>query len=205
VQAVIFQNQLTVAREQLVSSSRAFVVFAGLNAFAFNSPGDGLLKWNIAPIIENSGNTPTVGLKAKATSCFRKDDLPRDFSFPDPATESVPIVLGPRQKSALGSFEIPGVFLPQIEAGTAKVYIYGWGTYADIIKKWDDHHITKFCYLLNKFRGRPDDANSRIGYAPCWTHNCADAECDDQNTARANSEGQTDKVSCTVSVVIENR
>src|SRR5438874_672648 len=65
VQAVIFQNQLTVAREQLVSSSRAFVVFAGLNAFAFNSQGDGLLKWNIAPIIENSGNTPTVGLKAK--------------------------------------------------------------------------------------------------------------------------------------------
>jgi hypothetical protein len=146
--AVEATNRLANAAE---AGERAYVLFAGLEAFSFVPHEDpSLIKWNIAPLVENSGNTPTSDLRAKAISCYRTADLPRDFSFPDIAGDSVPIDLGPKQKMGIQGLEIPDAVLP-------------------------------------------------------GTHNCADAECDEQEKERPPANGERALVSCKAYAVLEKK
>jgi hypothetical protein len=146
-------------------------------------------------------------MTVKDFTCYRKDDLPRDFSFPNYTAETVPVILGPKQRTNVTGFSVLGEILAQIEAGVMKIYIYGEASYTDIIHGPDDPHVTKFCYLVNRFIGTPNNPNAKIGSSLCWTHNCADAECGRQQQEKASpkdSRSQTPP-ECTLSVVLEKK
>jgi hypothetical protein len=196
-------------REAYTAVQRAFV-FARELGFSVrgtddpNNPGRYPDFWWFAPIIENSGATPTKRLDiAVIATCFFPLNITFGFGplqslicqdFPaqgpsDPEETYVGkggkilhTVLGPKDTFSTGGFGITPDYLKQTAAAGKPTFYYGVIHYVDI---FDHAHITKFCFNIGYNQTAPNKGEPAIGLCLYW--NCIDDECEDDKN-RYNEE-----------------
>jgi hypothetical protein len=180
------ENANVTTKEALVSVQRAYVFTDSAEILAV-SDENGKTIADILPVkLENSGSTPTRGMKAHINWKFFPGVLPKDFRFPDmSAKDSVdePIVLGPKGSRSLITDPISTGVLEAVRLHQLHLYLWGWAKYRDI---FDDTPIrlTEFCYDVSVVQGgRAEQPVAVKGwifeYTQCVPHNCYDEECSD--------------------------
>ncbi len=92
-----------IARTALTRGSRAFIIPKDLTFFWHPNETTGKFWWELAPIWENAGQTPTRDMRINVNSYFESSQLPADFGFPPAPGESVPLFIAPKPRQG----EIP--------------------------------------------------------------------------------------------------
>jgi hypothetical protein len=169
-------------RKAYNAAYRSFVVSKGLSSsFIYDSTAQEN-QWRIYPAWENTGSSPTRDLQIFFNWCPRITDLPKDFTFPDLASTGgfAYTDLAPHETKLGLYYPMPTQLITVLQSHAAKFYFYGWATYHDIL---DDKtlHQTKFCRVVNDFKGSAGDPNSTFNIEQCGGgHDCEDHECDRQ-------------------------
>jgi hypothetical protein len=144
------------SREALVKSQRAFVRSIGfpwLWRADFGRPGK--YFYDITPVIENAGATPTVHMKIVVDYAIRETPLPDQFNFPY-RTGPADTLVGPRQTIGANHAEILDDDLLAIQNGTKFFYLWGTITYLDVFDG-TPLHTTEFCTQITRVLGNPLD------------------------------------------------
>jgi len=110
--------------------------------------------WRIRPEWENTGDTPTRGLRIYTDGILTTELLPDNH---DIRTAIVPEGTGlspPHSKMQGGPFPRFGTpsltpdELIKVREGNAFLYIWGWAKYRDVFRGTPEH-ITRFCFRIN--------------------------------------------------------
>jgi hypothetical protein len=109
------------------------------------------LRFEIRPVIKNTGQTPAHDVVMYARAVILPTALPPNFDFRAPADLSggSVMMLGPNQDRftsailprRLSFAELRGIFTAQ----TVRLYVYGTVTYRDAFKR---RRWTNFCYSI---------------------------------------------------------
>ncbi len=144
------------SREALVKSQRAFVRSNGFPWLWRPDIGrPGRYLYDIGPIIENAGATPTVDMKIIDNSVLRDTPLPDGFDFPY-GVEPGNALIGPHQPIGAGGVTILDDDLVAVQNGTKFFYIWGDITYRDVFEG-TPLHTTQFCTQITRVLGNPLD------------------------------------------------
>jgi hypothetical protein len=154
------EQSAKIAADALHKLERAFVVFKQMHrtgdAYRLDdAPGDDVRDKQFVPIaveLENSGATPTRGLRAQINFArFGKNGMPVNFAFPDVEADNDPVtfVIGPRATSRLASFGISFTTLELVHKGDAQGYMWGWVEYDDTFSD-TPRRRTEFCFRISK-------------------------------------------------------
>jgi hypothetical protein len=200
---IISRCSLNETRESYSAVQRAFVVVSGMKQEVNHDPNGKPISYSFAPVIRNSGNTPTKDLEFIAISPL--DEITgRGYDAnaplpPDPAEQfdnSVfhhdkgKYVLGPQDAlpPLIEPFPIDSSTFADIIGGRMGRFFYGAIRYRDIFEH-SPPHITKYCFTINNFKTGPGGflMSTREITAPSVTPiyamrnnwNCADTECDE--------------------------
>ena len=171
---------------------RAFVtnIRLALTDTGNNTPG--FSRWVIGPVIENSGNTPTINLRAVARTGIRAlgDHTPID----DPDNGFAEDEAAPMRQYIHSRFSVsPHAQTHVVDSGLTKE------THADMVKqRWEMiyagairyrdvfpgtiEHVTKYCYSMMAV-GVASDGSSVPVSARCPYWNCTDEQCEDDKHA----------------------
>ena len=185
-----------VASEALHSVQRAFVICKAIPDVTGITENGRVTSWLIKAPIQNSGATPTRGLRDKVNWVAPMYPLSDKYTFPDlppPHGQENPTAVSTiaPQETILGPtlFIDPRIIdefiaqhpLNQSKGGAKKgrlLYVYGWVRYHDIFKDTPER-LTEFCYQLSifqiSFQGGKGGGGSQWIYCP--KHNCIDDEC----------------------------
>jgi len=171
-------------REALESVQRAFVLPGDVDPTVIGNNSTQSVRfsfhWN------NSGTTPTKGLRTHVNYRWDIQALPNDFSFSDLWEEGrshvqTPALLGPKGSTAVDVGPVP----VQVVNGLVQHYyhlnFWGWATYRDVFRGTPEH-ITEFCYELIPFDVQTGKDSTTIKYRldNCTHHNCYDDECKEE-------------------------
>jgi hypothetical protein len=161
---------------------RAYVSASNFQHAALTDAARVVHHWVINPSWENSGNTPTKRMVNHVSWDVFDHEPPAGFAYPDmwaPGAPQirVPLVLGPKTTVQGEEVSIPVALLVASRQGaTARVYIWGWAEYNDMLPG-TPRHRTEFCVWLDP-RGDPTVPNAShiVGrfYGP---HNGSDDDC----------------------------
>jgi hypothetical protein len=133
-------------REALTAAQRAFVSvkdtsYAKLPNYLATTPTG--IRFIVA--WANSGTTPTKSLVTHVSWEAFTPDIPANFDFPDrgggPDTR---VLIGPKSSINMASLDIPIDVFQAVQAGTHRLYIWGWADYNDIFQG-TERHRTEFC------------------------------------------------------------
>ncbi|MGD0335031.1 MAG: hypothetical protein ABSA90_17535 [Xanthobacteraceae bacterium] len=181
------QAQLT--REAFIADKRAFVFAKGL--LSFYEPGNaGQFNWRLAPVWENSGDTPTRGMQIYTDCLLSNSRMPAtfDFTYTDPASPPGPGLLGPKMPGTGGqaphfpSAAITPQDILDIQGNRKFLYLWGWARYSDILPN-TPRRITRFCWQIFvagdplAFNPSVDPQSIRFSNVHQARGNCADDEC----------------------------
>jgi hypothetical protein len=150
------EDAAVVAREALNTTQRAFVRvvnFPWLWRPDIDRPGK--YFYDITPIIENGGNTPTVDMTIVINSALRDSILPDDFNFPY-GVEPGPSLIGAHQTIGAHRAIILDDNLLLVQKGEKFFYIWGTITYRDVFEG-TPLHTTEFCTEISTVFGNPLD------------------------------------------------
>ena len=141
-------------REALVKSQRAFVRLAAW-PWLWRSDLDrpGKFFFDITPILENAGTTPTADMQVTINTALRDTELPQDFDFPYVAKSSGTLI-GPHQTIGLDHAVILDDDLALVQKGKKFFYIWGRATYRDVFSG-TAMHTTEFCTQIVRVLGDP--------------------------------------------------
>jgi len=157
------KNSADTSREALVKSQRAFVRSAGFPWLwrpDFDRPGK--YFFDIGPIIENAGATPTVDMTTVVNFALRETPLPDGFDFPY-AVEPESTLVGPRQTIGASRVHILDDDLVAVQNGKKFFYIWGTIKYRDVFDG-TPLHTTDFCTQITRVLGNPlDPGDPAIG------------------------------------------
>ncbi|MES2000339.1 MAG: hypothetical protein V4446_13595 [Pseudomonadota bacterium] len=108
------------------------------------------LKFDVRPILVNSGHTPAHKINYWAKAAILDFPLPNDFVFTEPEnTIKSSMFIGAQQSLELNAMVddfVPDEEVENIKIGNSKrVYIWGIVTYIDV---FDEVHTTKFCHSI---------------------------------------------------------
>jgi hypothetical protein len=170
--------QAWIARDSEVVSNRALVISNSMRFVSYQDPSKPDREWQIWPVTENVGNTPTRSLRffSSLGICAGKppteDNIAQAFSkVPESAYERS--LIGPKS-------DINGITLTassiQVHCPIALI-AYGFVKYSDM---FGYPHITEFCDFMlsiDRFKDFPAGSPVRLESVPCQHHNCADDEC----------------------------
>jgi hypothetical protein len=150
------QQSADVAEKALVSTQRAFIRasnFPWLWRPDLDRPGK--YFYDITPILENAGNTPTKDLMLVVDSALRETPLPDDFTFPYRAIPA-PSLVGAHQTVGVNNAIILDDDLLSVKQGKKFFYIWGTATYRDVFDETPEH-TTEFCTAIGRVIGDPLD------------------------------------------------
>jgi hypothetical protein len=187
-----------ISRENAIAAYRAFVFFspalAPLIALKQKSTDANILSWRFGVPMENSGATPTSGMRNHVSDYPSLGVLPANFRYPDMGdTTEIRTVLGPKQTLNSAALDVdPNVLarvqsrLAGVENQTQRLYFYGWACYHDTLKG-TPQRVTKFCYEVTGIFGdplKPPSRNNIVGanLSLCPRYNCSDEDCDKDPT-----------------------
>jgi hypothetical protein len=161
-QLVIAKQSAETSREALVKSQRAFVRALGypwLWRPDFDRPGKYL--FDIAPLIENAGSTPTVDMTIITDYALRDTPVPDGFAFPY-RDQPGNTLIGPKQTIGANHAIILDEDLLAVQNGTKFFYIWGTVIYRDVFYGTPDH-TTEFCTQITRVLGNPLDPRNPKG------------------------------------------
>jgi hypothetical protein len=180
--AFVSQETAHFAHESYISTGRAFVSVTKLAVQAAYGPSDPKQPegWTFAPIVENSGPTPTRSLELLAGVQSTGDPTgPKDPLIAFPTATSIKLVVGPHTAVTLPITTNSGLLIPddtiqKVARGQTAAYVFGTAQYHDIFERTLPH-ITKYCFQVDATGdGSP---STLVGYHFCRFWNCADYEC----------------------------
>jgi hypothetical protein len=163
---------------------RAFVTETGIHfkAHANLVPGGNKVvhTWDVRPRWENSGTTPARRVSNHVSCGIFQNAPPSTFTYPDvwpaPQEPFVTFLIGPRAAVHGEEVTIPVSWLQQTQAGTARVYIWGWIEYDDALSG-TRRHRTEFCMWIDP-QDDPTVASITTLTGRYWgPHNGADDDC----------------------------
>jgi hypothetical protein len=183
-------TQARLTREAFIADKRAFVFASGIQPLYEPDANTDHFNWRVGPIWQNSGDTPTQGLRIYTDGFLSNVPIPAKFDFNqiDPRALPGPGMLGPKMSSAGGQApHMPGPGLtPQdlldIQNGRKFFYLWGWARYRDGLPGTPEH-ITRYCWRIictgNPLLFNPlvDPTSVRFFNLHETRGNCADEEC----------------------------
>jgi hypothetical protein len=140
-QAKIMDTQADILR----ATQRAFVHVKSIVATPLFDANGVLRVLKVSPEWENSGTTPTRGLRISINWTPYPSDLPRDFPY-DYGRPPTRLFLGPKGTSHAGTIDIPPNEVENARSGRARIFIWGRAEYSDV---FDSSHHTQFCFRLD--------------------------------------------------------
>lgn len=145
-----------VAKDTLVLTQRAFVRVSNFPwVWRPDTDRPGKVFYDISPIIENGGNTPTVGMTINVNSQLMDAEMPEDFTFPYTDATGTSLI-GAHQTVAASRAIIHDDDLLKVQKGEKFFYIWGDITYRDVFKG-TPIHTTEFCTQIILVLGDPLD------------------------------------------------
>ena len=166
--------------------SRAFIIPISVNSYWVRNQ-NGTYDWRIGPLWENSGNSPTRGLRIHSMCHIRDQILPFGFNFDYPTPDGGSGIIAPRGRNPGGQVPaspgdpISAQEILDAQHGRKFIYMYGWARYHDVFGTRE--HITRYCWLIT-FQGDPltfvpNDANHplKFSFVTHFEGNCVDDEC----------------------------
>jgi len=147
-----------ISERALIATQRAFVRvtnFPWLWRPDHDPARVGKYWYDITPIVENTGNTPTVGMKIAVDYALRDTPLPDDFDFPYRAVPGDTII-GAKQSIGANNAVILDEDLVAVQDGTKFFYIWGTITYHDVFEG-TPIHTAEFCTQIGRILGNPLD------------------------------------------------
>ena len=190
-QATALEGQLTalrqanqINREGLVASNRAYVVFRGLNLTgSINNDDPSLSRFQINPVWENVGNTPTRNMTIYTNPA--KPILHPILDMAMPKTPDISAgMLAPHATGMGSSTHVTGADLLAIRDGKLRMYMWGWARYHDVFDATAER-LSRFCIIVSSFQGDPNvPGEAAVSGPPCGpygdNYECTDAECGPQ-------------------------
>jgi hypothetical protein len=194
-------------RESFTAVQRAFIVVSGMKTETKRDvEGKTTSGFTFAPIIRNSGNTPTKDMEfvfidpiGEMMMIMRRNQpIPHESNPADPETflgykgEEISVghyLLGPHDDlpPLVRDVTIDSKTFDDIISGRVGRFFYGAVRYYDVFEH-TPQHITKYCFTINNFKIGPggfEMATRSITapgvtpyYAICGHWNCSDDECD---------------------------
>jgi hypothetical protein len=179
---LILQVCVTVESDRTIRANERAYVYPAWEGLTFNFVRG---FWASNTFWENTGNTPTVGLKIETHIVhpdFSTDDPWKKVTRGERGTINTEIisanrVLAPHQK-------MPGILLvesPQmmkeIQSQPNQWFLIYRGTYDDVFKV---PRISEKCQIIIGVTGDADDPSGQLSFhtTGCPKHNCTDEECD---------------------------
>lgn len=190
--AVIQSNEIN--REAFTSTQRAFVTVSDLRMDqVVDGADEKIMAWSFTPVIENSGNTPTISLRYVPiisggptkpetgwNELYPGVDLPQVPNDPDSTFKRsavhLRVPLGPKSKmpaSLTGAGVGVGFLKNTIDKGW-RYYVHGAIHYFDAFPGTTEH-LTKFCYVIGASM-KGDQVTPHFNLCKHW--NCTDADCE---------------------------
>jgi hypothetical protein len=193
VQTNAMKQQLDVMKNQLVSTQRAYVGITGLDVTKIQDTKRMNTWWKVAPIIVNSGNTPTRNLWWTIVTNHYDPEYEKhghlipSFDFVKTATKNF-ATLSPKQETRTLIYQaVPEEWVGPIREQRGRLYVYGALIYEDFLT--DESHVTRYCYALWGF---PPITGDEFSYSMCGgKSNCADKECEPESTEHEASNRQS--------------
>ncbi len=150
------KDSADIAKRTLAVTQRAFVQVTDFPwLWRPDTDRPGKYFYDISPIIENVGNTPTVDMKIIRSSVLRDSVLPDDFDFPYPIEPGASLI-GAHQKIRADGVNILDDELLAVQRGEKYFYIWGTITYRDVFED-TPLHTTEFCTQIGRVIGNPLD------------------------------------------------
>jgi hypothetical protein len=186
--------QAWIAKDSEVVGNRAFVISNSAKFLSYEEPYKLDRKWEITPIIDNVGNTPTVYLRYSHGTGLCYNGLPDDLGSATDQHSDIwkrgtknryqSAIIGPKSEIAAA---IVGFSDVKINCQVA-ITEYMIAKYKDI---FGYSHISESCYymlrgVVNDFASYPIGQSIRVFSLACRAHNCADSECGPDWKERAN-------------------
>jgi len=170
---------LALSRHSLIISNRAYVFLRNVHWIVRPN------GWDVAPIYENGGNTPTVNGRNHTNLRYFPKGIPNDFGFSDSGDESdfkfVRFYLGPKATTSGHGVTVEHEVMDAIHAGTGELYVWGWVDYDDVFHR-TPRHRTEFCFrvLLKEIRHPDGRVEVEPRFSSHWRYNGQDNECEKQ-------------------------
>ena len=150
------KRSVEISERTLIVTQRAYVRvinYPWLWRPDFDRPGK--YFYDITPIVENSGNTPTIGAKINVDNALRNSPLPEDFDFPYQGVAGDTLI-GPKQTVGASRAIILDDNLLEVQKGKKFFYIWGTITYRDVFDT-TPVRTTEFCTEISRVIGNPLD------------------------------------------------
>jgi hypothetical protein len=163
-------------REALLVVQRPFVTVTGLQIGQESFGASGPTTWTFAPIVQNSGSTPTKDMQyVSAVSGVQPGDPEDAFQRPVAPFERHRATLGPHYNGPLlgGWSGLPFSVVKEMADNRSPYFIYGAIHYRDQFAE-SEEHISKFCFVV---QASVEQGMARPGYDPCVFWNCTDEDC----------------------------
>src|SRR5260221_10533203 len=179
------QSQL-ISDHALISkqTQRAFVFLTEIAVSLNRSPGTvsaygavipgAIQSWRVAPIWENSGDTPARRMFVNFNCQEFSSRIPEDFKFPDSA-EPEPSLIGPKATVQGSGVLLAGDIIGRLASGSSKMYLWGWADYNEVFDG-TPRRRTEFCFEAVVL-GNPQDGQVELGFPLHRRFNGADEEC----------------------------
>lgn len=148
-------NEAARAAEQntansLVASNRPYVFVRDYRAIELRDESGNFTAWQAVVVWENSGTTPTIGLKTWISWGFFDAPLPSDYPFPDmgekPGDLSISII-PPRGEITTNAFILRLPTALELSMNEKFMYLWGWAEYRDIFPNTPNRR-TEFCVRI---------------------------------------------------------
>jgi hypothetical protein len=201
VLVLISKCNLDTSRESFTAVQRAFIVVDELRQEAVMGEGDQRIGWRFTPTIQNSGNTPAIGVSIVALTpnnhweidAARRDRTLRTRAWQLDSPGDPDEVLSPTEMGGINEAFIANTDLgphgniypiPTIEdifpnsfdvnLRGLGVFYYGSVHYKDV---FDGQHVTKYCFALGTSTASIGHSNiPKTSPARCRHWNCADTQ-----------------------------
>jgi hypothetical protein len=176
--------QAWIARDAEIISNRAIVISDAIKFTSYGSPGDKERWWDIAPAIENVGNTPTKNLKYSSIIAMCPGTLTQlndvamneGMNWRNPQDIATSLI-GPKSEVTGATIQVNDVKIICPIAVVSRGVI----SYDDIFHY---RHFIEFCDFIRSFTYKnigfdtyPAGQPIRIQGQQCPKHNCEDEEC----------------------------
>jgi hypothetical protein len=149
------------AREALTKSQRAFVRVGDFQwVWRPDTARPGKYFYDISPIIENSGDTPTVEATVIVNSMLADTPLPDDFAFPYRSTPGKTFI-GARQTIRAMNAIILDDDLLAVQSSDKFFYLWGTITYRDVFDG-TPMHVLEYASQISRVMGTPLDPTGDI-------------------------------------------
>jgi hypothetical protein len=182
----VMRESNEINRESLESVQRAFVNYlrSDMSTGRANLPkGKHVDFIDMAPVWQNSGNTPAIGITTLVGAAEREEEPTEDEFLSATQIPKIKGVIAAKAEQPTSDIRVAKSFAD--DTVSTPRFLWGWIVYRDIFQK--KAHVTEFCIKAVEIR-HFQDGHLHFSGGVCDRHNCVDEFCDDYSTIAAKTE-----------------